>query len=188
MKQKLSNTTNRSKALFIGIAAIVLVAAGYIAYAKVTNSLWPFNTAKTTVQDSPERPVNDVDYSPPTEEDASHANDAKKRLDESTKQEQTKTNIYVGVTMADIAVDQLEIRSFVSGVIEGGGTCTATLTRNGISVAATSTAFVDSTTSICTPISIPLTRFKDSGQWDLVVSYSSVTSTGTSTIIKVELP
>jgi hypothetical protein len=76
---------------------------------------------------------------------------------------------------------------FVADVIENGGTCTLTLTRDGVVVSGSAEATADATTTSCGEM-----RAGDpalvSGTWDAVVSYASDRSTGQSAVFSVVIP
>ena len=177
------------------LAVLVLLAgAAALAY---TQQWWPFATQESSI-------VDGVDYGPPTEEEVQNSQNAKKDIleeDETTQDgsgdstsesgnenSTTLKTVSIGISYADVLEDNVEVRAFVIGVIEGTGTCTATLTRPGSQpVVKSSKAFIDASTSQCEPILIPLSTFDQSGEWALVVSYKSPTSTGESekTIINI---
>ncbi|MGY1719543.1 hypothetical protein ACI8AG_10920 [Blastococcus sp. SYSU DS0552] len=75
----------------------------------------------------------------------------------------------------------------VSGVIEGGGTCTATLTRNGVSAEGSSDGVPDARTTSCGEIRVPGDRLS-SGEWSATLTYRSPTSAGESATFTVVVP
>ena len=187
-----NNKTN--KAVFSVVLSIVLVASGYLVYAKTTNSSWPFREEATVEVEESTKGVNEVDYGPPSSEDIDSSQDAKDRLDSSNSQgagvtnSPTKSNAHIGISMVDIVNGSVEVRAFISGVIEGDGQCKVRLAKNDLIVSVSSTAFIDSTTTICTPTTIPLSSFKESGDWYLTVNYVSSSSNNTSAPQKVVIP
>lgn len=181
------NSKKRSKIpTFFGLIAIAVVlvtAYGVMAYAQ---SWWPFSSY-TPAQD------NSIYYGPPTDHELEHNQDAKKdayesKTDEQEPETQDLKSVEVGISFADVMGDNVEIRAFIPGVVEGDGTCYATLTHQGVNVSESSKAFIDSSTSQCRPIKIPLNKFQMGGQWDLTITYKSSKSQGKSEIIEVEIP
>lgn len=176
----------KSKKLLIAIpAVVVLLALGYFGYAYASQSLWPFAAEETTQDDS------NINYDPPTEQEEAASQDGKKNGagQETEVTEEDLQNISVGIAYAgfDDQEGVVDIRAFTPDVIESDGTCTATLTLNGQTVTASSKAFIDSTSSQCEPILIPLSEFPVSGQWQLIVDYASAKSKGTSATMTVEV-
>ena len=184
------------------ILAVILVLAltyGVIAYA--TKSLWPFQESaadKSSQQYTDED--SGINYSPPSDEDIEHSQDAKQKIEDerpnnsnpdgseaTTENTGSKKSVGVGVSFADVFENNVEIRAFIPQTIEGTGTCTATLTRGSQSITESAKGFVDSSSTQCEPILIPLSRFTDKGIWNLVVSYKSPSSNGKSGAIEVNI-
>ena len=194
---KLSQNKHRKGLRFvlISIAILLIAAAGYVAYAFMSKS-WPFAESSTEGSDS-----STVNYNPPTQADTDASQDAKKRIaaeedteksasDDSSSSNSSKKTVGVGVTYADIYNDNLEIRAFTNGVIEGTGTCTATATMKDMPsmvITKSSEAFVDVSSSQCNPIYIPVSQLK-SGTWEVVVKFSSPDSEGSSGAVEVKVP
>lgn len=76
---------------------------------------------------------------------------------------------------------------YVTGVIEDGGVCTLTLTRNGATVVVEGAAMADATTTVCGGLSVAGSRLT-AGTWQAVLSYASSTHTGASSAAAVEVP
>lgn len=168
------------------IIAAVLILIGYFAFAYISKSVWPFAEPATT--------SDSETYSPPTEQEVTDSQDAKKNnagQEEGTETPEQTPGETISVAIAYADFDQTEnaidIRAFTPDVIEGTGTCTATLTQGGQSITRSSKAFIDSTSSQCQPILIPVNDFPASGTWQLVVTYSSEKYKGASSPMNVEV-
>lgn len=182
------NKNKKPLVLTLVIVAVVIL-IGYFAFAYISKAAWPF--ASTSSSDTSET------YSPPTEQEVTDSQDAKKNnagqeQQEGNSQEQEQSQAKpVSVAIAYAGFDETEnaidIRAFIPDVIEGNGTCTATLILNGQVVTKSSKGFIDSTTSQCEPILIPVNEFPATGTWDLTVSYASSGYKGTSSSMKVEV-
>ncbi len=196
---KLSPKTNKKKAnsrywVVAGIILVLVVILGYFAYAYVSKDAWPFK-ATTTNTASENRDINDVDYGPPSQEDVDKSqtgkqnatNEDPKNENNSPVNSSTKKSVAVGVPFADVVDNNVEIRAFTPGIIEGGGKCTAQLQKGSKIVTATSEAFIDSSSSQCNPIYINLSSFPEKGEWSLTVQYSSNSAEGTSEKIGVTI-
>lgn len=182
---KVQQKTNKKplKIILVLVAVLLLGAAGWTAYAYSQN-LWPFPATQT--EDA-------VDNGSPLtpEQEAEESQQAKKDAQEEQppKQDEAGKNVVsVGVAFADVIDGAVEIRAFTPSVVEGNGTCAATLTKGSLTVSDQTNGFIDSTTTQCEPIRIPLDEFTESGDWELVVRYSSAKSQGSSETIEVTIP
>ena len=171
------------KSLLLSLIVIVLITGAYF-IAAYSNKFWPF-VANVTPSQSTQ--TNDIDYSPPTEQEKDSSQDGKKSSGDTPTP--TQDNITVDVSYAGPNNDgtAIEVRAFTTDVIEGTGTCTATLTLGSLTVTGTSKGFVDARSTICEPIEISKNQFKQSGGWKLVVTYTSPTRTGVSTETSVNV-
>ena len=185
-------TQKSSKKLFAIITAsvVAVLALGYFGYAYITKDAWPF-TAEAT--DSNATSEDGINYNPPTDQEKQDSQDGKKNSasqDEANNPSSASTTkVSVGIAYAgyDDEEGMIDIRAFTTDVVEGTGTCTATLTKNGQTITRTSKAFVDSSSSQCEPILINPTDFPSGGTWSLTVSYKSDTSSGVSAPMQVEV-
>lgn len=98
---------------------------------------------------------------------------------------QPGTTVIPFITSAVVSDDgaSVTVYSFVPGIVEAGGTCTATIT--GSAAAATSTGTIEVASTVCPPITIALPAGQ-SGAFSVTVAYASSTSTGTSEPLEVE--
>lgn len=168
----------------LSVVVALLLTTG-LAYA---NSWWPFdassqsNESSDTVNSTQEKNASDPTYS-------SEKNDSPTDNTESSNsssQKESKTSVQVGITSATKQSDDIEIRAFVAGAIEGDGTCTATVTNGSKSVTGSSEAFIDVSTTQCEPIEIPQSRL-GAGVWRITVQYQSSTHEGTSASMEITL-
>ncbi len=188
MRRIQKNSIKKPLILTTILVIIVLLISGTVFAYK--QSLWPFlkkdNTQKSANYD---QNTNDqVNYSAPTQQEVDSSQDAKKNTAQEqngTQQEDTSTKkVSVGISYATINSGNLEIRAFTPDVIEGTGTCTATAVMGTKEFTTTSKAFVDATSSICKPLYIDAGKL-EAGTWNVTVSYSSPTSSGTSNSVEV---
>ncbi len=193
---------NGQKVIIIAVAlAFVLVAsAGYLLIAKRNGWLLPFVTEKSngsTELPMEGRSVNDIDYSGPSVTDTIESQEGKKKNNTSTSSPKKpskisssstpKVSASIAVSFADISGENFEVRAFVTTAIEGGGTCTATLTKGEYKLEQSSEAFIDTSSSQCHPIYIPLSNFPSRGTWNINITYSSETHRGESGLFEVTL-
>lgn len=138
-------------------------------------------TEKTSIDQMPSSISPNLD--PPTNKEKQQTEDYKKALAETNN---TSTNttpsgkklVYPVITSAN----HEEVRAYVSGVIEDGGTCTATATKGSQVKTASSLGAGDASYTGCGPISLSL----PSGTWSVVVRYSSASYEGKSQAFEVE--
>lgn len=187
----------KHRTALIILAIIVLAVIGYGAYAYVTKSAWPFDSATPaeSISDT-DRADDGINYAPLTEEELLEGQAAKKRLSEpeggtepadDRAPDQPKSTVSVAISYADIFEGNLEVRAFMPSVIQGTGECTATVKKSGApTITEKSPAFIDSSSTICQPIYIPTSQLS-SGTWTVSVAYSSPTHQGSSSDHKVEV-
>lgn len=183
MKYNQKKTSKKTKIIII----IVLLCIFGLYTVVVYNKIWPLSGSKNLdiKSTSANTTSGEISYDPPTEEEVKEGQEAKKRIIESSEEdedvsENIKTTVSVGVAFADVVDGKLEIRAFIPNVIEGDGICTATLKKDENIIQESSSAFIDFKTSQCRPIYISVDRFKIKGSWSLTVSYKSDTSNGES--------
>ncbi len=183
-----TNKNKKTSKIILGISlGIVILLLGYSAVGYTTKQLWPFSSQSSTsdssnksAENTPIRSDDQLD----TIKDEAENNNSNTENSSDTAQ---KKSVHIGVTYADVYDGNVEIRSFVSGVIEGTGTCKATLEQNGQVITKSSKAFIDSTTTQCEPIYIPINTLPSTGTWKVKVSYSSPSSEGVSDSFEVNL-
>jgi hypothetical protein len=92
----------------------------------------------------------------------------------------------VRVTYAewDAAARSVVAGGLVGGVVETGGTCQLTLTRNGQSVSVDAPATPDAANTYCGEMSVPGSQLA-AGTWQATVSYRSAAFTGVSPAVDV---
>jgi hypothetical protein len=101
----------------------------------------------------------------------------------------TGGSVDVVVTYAgwDPTAQAMEVDGFVSGVVEAGGTCRATLTSGGRTVASEVRAQPDATTTTCGVMQVHDAALT-AGTWQVVLSYRSAGSSGASAPTTVAVP
>jgi hypothetical protein len=135
--------------------------------------------------------IDTINFDPPSEEVRQETEENKKTLGDKPSGDTTNpTPANVTPIVVDAGqYDQLvEVRAFVPGIYEDGGTCTATLTKQNLKLVKQSGAFKDATTTQCHPIIINRSEFSEAGMWTLVLSYAhSSGSNGSSAPRDVEV-
>lgn len=191
---KIANIKNHRNIKIIVTTLIVaaLLAIGWLIYAYSYNH-WPFPSSKPV--STQEERVEGINYNPPTEQELESSQNAKKNTEQSennstaTDSPNAKRKVSVGIAFADYDPDKkvVDIRAFTPDTIEGDGKCTARLTQESQTITQSSEAFIDSSSSQCNPILIPVSKFGLRGVWKLSVSYNSSKSIGISPVVDVRL-
>jgi len=173
---KKSKSTKKKTILLVCIVIFaLLIGAGTLTY-----SFYVHNTSRTSSESSKSTDPNQNDPTYSTEK-----NEVTKPTPEET--ENAQKNLPVVIASAGKIDNTVEVRAFVSGIIEGNGTCTATFTKGSLTVTRSSKAFIDATTSQCEPIVIPVSEFQQKGIWNLVMTYVSPDAKGSSESMEVSL-
>jgi hypothetical protein len=156
------------KTLIAGGLVIVLLSAtaGFFVYRH-------FNSRE--VPPAPEG----INLGPATKEEKTQSDNAKDAIVANQEAQQNSSNSSSKKTAAVLisSASASNVSSYVTGIFEDGGTCTATFTQAGTTVTRTSEGFKNVSYTQCAPISPNL---PNAGQWSVVVSYSSSTAEGKS--------
>lgn len=151
---------------------MVLLIGGGLAYNQFKD-----NRATTGSTSSDTQSGNYINLNPPTDQEKKDAEENKKSLAEEPSPPSPTANGKKQVTPEISSATRSEVRAFVSGIFEDGGTCTATATKAGeSSITAAKKGFKNVSYTQCEPI---IWSLPDSG-WVVVVSYSSNTAEGQS--------
>jgi hypothetical protein len=173
----------RSSRKILIIAAVVLLIAafgGVFAYNRHSAS----TTTPNTVEPKPTQSTTNLD--PPTDEDKQAVDDQKQAIVDSQEHATpppppgSKKDVTPTIVDASQYGDQVEVRSYVSGIIESGGTCTATFTKGSQTVTKTAAGVADATTTRCSIIDVSRSEFASAGSWSIAVTYDSAAAHGSS--------
>lgn len=85
----------------------------------------------------------------------------------------------MSISYAELRDGVVEVNGFVAGVLEDGGTCTATVTSGGQTVSASGAAFADATVTWCDPITVDAPNAKVGDE--VTLEYRSATTSGRAT-------
>lgn len=180
-KQKANSNKRRIIAtLLVG----ALIMCGYLTYRYVIN------------HGSDPQGTDTINYGPPTDEEKT-AGELKKQeiIEQETRQRQPSSlnnpnpknkNVDVIITDASQYDDIIEVRSFVPNHYEDG-TCTIKFEKDSDSFSKSAPAYKDISTTICTNPEIKRSEFSSSGNWTVIVSYSSATASGNSEKQKITI-
>lgn len=166
---------NMKKKLLITLILIALIALGaFLVLGTKKNSITPSNSGEP-------REVNSVDYGGPTELEK-QAGDSQKEnnVDRDTIDKGPRPSTAEIIIVDSSQYDStFEIRSYISNIFEDGGSCTVTLTKaNNPTISRTGPATSSATNTQCPKTNIPVSEFTSKGEWQLVITYSSASATG----------
>lgn len=168
------NFTSKKTLIIIGVIALIVVLGGAFAFVKIKDSNKPLPT-------SADQPTNTVNLNPPTEEEKSAADERKDAIvNEQNSNTQTPAGSKKQVVPVITNASQSGVNSYISGVFEEGGTCTATYIQGAAKFTKGSIGFADATTTNCAPISTTRSDFPASGEWLVTIMYSSAAAEGSS--------
>jgi hypothetical protein len=164
-------------ALFVIL--IVLAGIGTYSYTHHNNTPPPFDKTSTG---------HDVNLQPPTAEDKKETDEHKQEVAKDQNQPpapapttaDNRIAVVPFVTFAGQEGGDANVSGYVSEVFEDGGTCTATFTKDSLTVVQQSQGFKDYRNTNCAPIVAPRAKFTQAGTWTVVLSYDSPTAHGSS--------
>jgi hypothetical protein len=179
-KLGLFRRTKRLAPLGLLLAAVIVAALVFTQSQKTSN---PSEADGAAGNSAPKPGEEKIDLSPPTEEEVKQTEEYKKNLG---TQDRPSTPAYgkISVTPVITSADENVIRSYVPGVNEDGGTCTATFKQYQSTFAKQTKGFRDASTTICAPINLQKSDFSSTGEWSVVLTYESTEAKGSSAEIK----
>lgn len=137
-----------------------------------------------------------INYGPPTEEELQETEANKEGLvnNESTPSPSSspalgqKKSVTVEITAwgQNASNQSVEVSGYVSGIIEDGGTCTATMEMGTQKVTSARTATINAQNTSCGFITVDRSKLTP-GNWKVTLSYSSSGAEGSSSPITLEV-
>lgn len=160
------------------IVALVLLGIGGVVYNQIRNAPSANKPLAEDIQSG-----EYINLNPPTEQEKRDAEENKKALAEDRPTPQPPTSNAKKQVAPEITfADRSEVRAYVPGIFEDGGTCTATATKGTQTQAKSSEGFKNVSDTQCAPIEWALSG----NGWSVVVGYNSKTAQGKSEPIKVD--
>jgi hypothetical protein len=186
---KNKNKTSDKKWLFIAVVVLVL-AVGSLLTMKAAD-LGPFSNVKQQTKDKDDG----IHYKPATEEEKKSTEEHKDDIANENENETPPAGdnkVSPFITIAQQFNDEqygnrVEVRSYISGIIESDGKCTLTFTKGTAKVTWETDATPDATTTVCDTAMVPRDKFSSGGTWSVVLKYTSSKSSGTSDSRSVDI-
>lgn len=163
---------------------VLLLGGAVFAHSRRHNITYP-----NPNQNTPSAASN-INMSPATQDEQNASQQIKEKENSTPSTPSTSTTDLKAVTPVIVNATMspdLQVRAYVSGIYEDGGTCTLTASQGTNRISKQSAAFKDATTTTCTPLAIPRSEFPSTGTWNLTISYKSTTAQGTSQTVKTEV-
>jgi hypothetical protein len=160
---------NQKKAF---ISPFTIIASALLAIMTV-GSIFFLLLAINQPDDSPSRSSVDsnVNYNPPTTEEITGGQSIKDANE--NKNAQIIADYSIFIVDAAQYEQNVEVRSYVEGIIQDDGTCTFTFTQGTVTITKTSNSFADAAHTTCRPLIVSTAEFPNSGIWTLLISYTS---------------
>jgi hypothetical protein len=176
---------HQSRILLAALGAIVLIAGTGLLYHRYNKSQAP---GQPGVNGQPT-----INYGPPTATEKQEGEQHKQDLiDRERQQNQNnppgqKKTVTPTITFAGLYEGKIEVSAFIPGIYEEAGTCTLTATQGSHRLTREVISFGNVNNTNCQTFSVERSAFPATGSWQIVVSYSSTISSGTSTPKTVEV-
>ena len=177
--KKVHRSSSKNKLLLrLVLGVLVILVAATIYYFFI----------KSGTDASEVRPVNTVDYSSPTEEEIKETEDFKqKQQAENNRLVPPSPNVTPIISYVGQYDAAIEASGFVSSILEDGGTCTLTVTKNDVKISKSVSAQRDAQTTKCDLFMFPAKELIVKGEWSATITYESASSSGTSEPMKFEV-
>ncbi len=171
------------KKLFITLIVILFISAVFVAGFTIYKQNKSSNNQNTDVS---QETSSNINFDPPTEEEQQSGNMVKEEVDtptqsqnQSPRPENQKQSVDVVITDASQYGNDIEVRAFTPDILQEGE-CVITFTKGEHSLRKNAPAHPDATTTICTNPAINRDEFPASGEWTVVVSFTSRDAQGKS--------
>lgn len=187
VKQKgMKKNRNRLVLIAPAVALLVITVAVYFWRFHGTNNI-PVKNPATQSQGQ------DINYDPPTEQDQEDVNKNKEKLGEeqqpstpTTNPSNNKHSVNGVLTSVYVDGDSVRAMAFIPGIVEDGGQCSFTFTKDGKTITKNSEGIADATTTKCQPLVFPKSSLSN-GNWTITMRYNSRAAEGSSNTSSVEI-
>lgn len=188
-RENKKHTKKKRRALYIGIATVVLLGLVCIFLFKTKyNQTSGPNPDSNEIAASSDEAIN---YEPPTEADKSDVEANKESIANDQNQQNQAKNTLKSVTPVITSSgqfgDTVEVRAFIPGIYESSGKCNAVFSKGSSSINRLVEAIQDATTTRCDTITVKSSDFLSKGSWSVVISYESTKHKGSSEPKSIEV-
>ena len=163
------------------IIVSLLIAGGIVYWQRDTIGNWFGQPDKNTNSDSNSVDPSDSDSSisdlPDNDSGGSSNNDGSSDGSSSSSGDSTRQATVI-INDASQYGSNIEVRSYVEGVVETDGTCTVTFSKGNQSFSKTTEPLTNPTYTTCATVSVPVSEFPSTGTWQVTVNYVSAKHRG----------
>ena len=181
---RIENKKNRFRIVSTVIAAVLLVGGGLAYWQRDTISGWFSQSSENTASDN-----NSADSNGSGDSDSNLPdNDSDGTSGNNGSSDGSSSSSNNGAQQANVIINDasqydsnVEVRSYVEGIVETNGTCTITFKKGSQLVTKTTEPLTNPTYTTCAAISVPVSEFPSKGTWQVTVDYSSTNHKGSAT-------
>jgi hypothetical protein len=179
------NEKQNKKTLVVVILVIVLASGGAFLVSKRRQKPSENNIPLSTTSET-------IKYEEATNQEKTETEEFKnnqiEEQDQPSQQAQTgqKTAVSPVILSASISGDQAQLRSFVQGVVEDGGTCSYTFSKDSETIQKQVSGFANVSSTNCSPLDFPKSELTK-GTWKVSLKYSSTKAEGVSGVMTLEV-
>lgn len=171
-----------SKPVVITLVSILTIIFVVVIYLKTHNS-----TNRASVTGSNTKAGTGTQYSGPTDAENKETQALKDKIANESQPSTVPNGTKRTVTPVITSASATEVRSYVPGVAEDNGTCTATYTKDSNTFKKSSIGFINASSTTCTVIETMRSEFSIPGTWSVSISYTSATVQGVSNTTTLEV-
>lgn len=183
VSRKKSNTKRVIAWLIIFLVVIMLI-VGWFLYLQHKSNTSNTREASTT---NKQTDLKSTDSTTPNQTNTKSNDSQSNGGATATNSTNNKTSVAVTVVNAAQYQSNVQVRAYASD-ISTSGVCTFTFSKTGYnSITQQTNGNVNSSTTSCSQLSIPVSDFPSAGLWSLVVTYSSDDAQGSSNPQSVEI-
>ena len=191
---RIKNKNNRLPLVSAAIVAVLLIGGGLAYWQRDTIGSWFGQPSENTTSDDSSSDSADSDSAdnpdsdmPSTDSDGTSSNSNSSDESSSSPDSDGTRQVTVIINDASQYDSNVEVRSYVEGIVETSGTCTITFTKGSQSFARTTEPLTNPNYTTCAAISVPVSDFPSKGTWQVTVDYLSAQYKGSaSTHVEVK--
>jgi hypothetical protein len=170
-----SKTIKDKKTYIIIIILLTILAAALLLVLERTGRINFFNRDVAEEQTQADQ-GSDINFNPPTETEQNAGDEKKQELAENAA-ETLPSMANVVIVDASQYNQTIEVRAFVSNVVENG-TCRFTFSKDSSSFEKQTPANAEASSTPCASLYVPRSEFSAAGTWALDVTYTATTVNG----------
>jgi hypothetical protein len=168
-----TKNTNTKKTLAIIVGVVIFLGIVLVLEKTGVTNFYEKTSPTTSTTET-------INLEPPTEEEQQTANLQKEKNQATEEETVLPDSAKVAIVDASVYDSEAEVRAFVTNVVQDG-TCTVTFSKGDLKFVKTVPAYADASSTPCITLTVPITEFSESGIWEVKITYSNDTITGSAT-------